>query len=136
MARDCEQMAQMMQVIMSAITREREIVDDIGSMDTTTLTQEVSKSLEYLATDFAMTKVRIPYCLVPPLSNIMPDPIQSIPNLRLDTLCGSQRQKLSPKQLRFNPIPMPYTELLPILIQSELIISTPLRCPRTFNRRL
>ena len=74
----------MMQVIMSTIARERGTIDDIGTMDTTTLTQEVSKSPGYPAAGFAMTKVKIPYCLVPPLSNATPDPIQSIPNLQLD----------------------------------------------------
>ena len=86
-----EHLAQMMQVIMSAMTRETGTVDDIVSMDTTTLTQKVSISLGYLATDFAMLEARIPHWLVPPLSNAMPDPIQSIPNLWLDNLGGSQK---------------------------------------------
>ena len=49
-------MAQMMQVIMSTIAQERRTVDDIGSMDTTALTQEVVKSPRYLAVDFAIAK--------------------------------------------------------------------------------
>ena len=41
-------MAQMMQVIVSIIARERGPIDGIGFMDTTALTQKVSKDLEYL----------------------------------------------------------------------------------------
>ena len=74
----------MMQVIMSTIAQERGTVDDIGFVDTTTLTQEVIKSPRYPVVDFTIPDMRIPHNLVPPLSNAMPDPIQSIPNLQLD----------------------------------------------------
>ena len=81
-----------------------------------------------------MPEVRIPHCLVPPLSNVMLDPIQSIPNLQLDNSSGSHKQKLSPKQFCFEPIPMTYTKLLPLLIQIELVIpisTEPLKPPYT-----
>ena len=71
-----------------------------------------------------MPEVRIPHYMVPLLSNAMPNPIQSVPNLQLDNLSGNQGQKSSPKQFRFDPIPMSYTKLLPLLIQSELVIPT------------
>ncbi|XWS60757.1 hypothetical protein CRYUN_Cryun07bG0063700 [Craigia yunnanensis] len=77
-----------------------------------------------------MIEVRIPHYLVPPLSNAMPDPIQSITNFQLDNSSGSQRQKLSPKQLLFDPIPKPCTKLLPLLTQNELVILTPTDPPK------
>ena len=89
-----------------------------------------------------------PYECLPPTmpENLQPmdpklDPIQSIPNLQLNNPNGSQGQRLSPKQLRFDLIPMSYIELLPILIQSKLIILTPIEplkpsYPRWYDKKL
>ena len=65
-----EQMAQMMQVIMR-MAREKESVDDIGFVDTATLTQRATEASRYHVADFAMPDERTPHCLVPPLSNAM-----------------------------------------------------------------
>ena len=59
-----EQMAQIMQVIMK-MAREKGTVDDIGSMDTTALTQKVIKGPRYLAASFVMPEARIPHYLIP-----------------------------------------------------------------------
>ena len=71
------------------------------------------------------------YSCSPPtkLENLQPmvhmsNLIQSIQNFQLNNPSGSQERKLSPKKLRFDPIPMSYTKLLPLLIQSKLVIQT------------
>ena len=55
----------------------------------------------------------------------IPSQVQSMLDFSLDLSNESPRKRLSPKHIRFDPIPMSYIELLPILVQSELVISTP-----------
>ena len=63
-------MAQMMQVIMK-MAWEKGTVDDINSVDTIVLTQRITEGPGYLPTSFAMSEVRTPHYLDPPLLNVM-----------------------------------------------------------------
>ena len=80
----CEQMAQMMWVIMR-MARKKRTIDDISFVNTVTQTQRVIEDLVFLFASFTMLEMGTSHYLIPPMANAVLETYPPMPSKRMYT---------------------------------------------------